>query len=144
VGPLVKKVAPRIPQGDEPPLDIDYACVNCGEPGSMCQQCGNVFCINCNKNPHIQEGHEPAGHLTPPEPEPETELQRLKREHWELLRELEGTPEEQMRRKNDALRLLIRKRRTLEAIQRAMDPTSGPSSEGEGPPPDDDEPAVGP
>ncbi len=83
---------------------LEHGCFNCGQPGSTFPCCNEVICDACATWFYPPDGHTLADHLKPqPVPE-ETEMQRLQREHFALLQQVHGTPEEQLRRKIATLR----------------------------------------
>jgi hypothetical protein len=56
-------------------------CFKCGGIGSFCTLCKASICHDCNKNPHLGDGHTRAAHLKAPV---ESEHDRLTRENASL------------------------------------------------------------
>lgn len=92
----------RIPV--RPPHLGDDPCAICGQPGSVCPDCGQAFCSTHNLNPHVAPDHEPDAHLVAPPIEPETETQRLAREIREMEQRINGTEEDRLRRRHAQLK----------------------------------------
>ncbi len=86
---------------------LDHGCFQCGKPGSNHPCCNEVICDECCKWFYPPAGHKLSDHLQEQPAPVETEWQKLQREHDQLVRELHGTTEDQMRRKIAALREMI-------------------------------------
>jgi hypothetical protein len=94
---------------------IDHGCFNCGQLGTTFPCCNEVICDACARWFYPPDGHALHDHLREQPVVPETELQRLVREHGELLAQLLSSSEEVMRQKNDKLRALIKQKKEAEA-----------------------------
>lgn len=97
-----REVVKYRPFGDDP-------CFACGQPGSTCQDCGQVICDRCNTNSNAPAGHRPAAHLEPAPVPVETEVDRLIRENREFERQIRGSIEDRLRKRNAELKAQLAK-----------------------------------